>query len=601
MHLPAYACPGQLARNFGAKGFFRPPESRVHRHAPPVFVARFASMLFVLAAALWTASPAQTQYASMQEGSADAMSAASVSEQEPQAGYTGLSLKSAAPLEDMTPKYLEGVPGMEDRASSFSSAMSYAAQFSDLATTGPLANLSLRLCAELAVENNLSLVNSRRDLEISKSSLREAEAFFIPFVDLVGTSSYRETRTDWKDTPLRDGETHRITQNAQSGKVQAGVNLPSGGSVSASAGPERTRSTSGSGPGGGSLTYENSGELRLDQPLLRGAGFDVGTANLRSSRLSQISQQITYRLAERNTVLTVVQQYFRLLQAAQDLRVSREAIAEKHRFLEETRVRYEKGRVAESAILRAELQVLQEEESAVRLRQTFNDRLENLALTLGLEPGTSLSVQDVTADLARRGRVKIPSLEEAITVGMSHRLELLQSQISIEQAAISLAVARKNVLPDLNFTAGASTSDTDRTLGGSTDFEDNAWDTGLELRIPLPNIGRREALRRAALSLDKSRTNRLSRERDITQEIKSAHRAVKTSESGLAILERTVEQARKNLELVNGQFEVGFVTILDVRQAQDDLFANESSLNTTLLNYQISIAQLYVALGQPLI
>lgn len=472
----------------------------------------------------------------------------------------------------------------------------------DAPTTGPLADLSLRQCLLLALEHNYTLLNARRDLEISDSSLRESEAFFIPYVELVGEATYGETRVQAPSVfGDRPGPRTRVTQNTQEGRIEVGENLPTGGRITASAASARTRGATDSGPGGGNVAYESDAGVRLTQPLLRGGGFDVGLAPLRQARLSHLAQSLNYRLGERNILVQVIQQYFDLLQAGQDLHVGRDALAEKLRFLEETRIKYQMGRVAESEILRAELQHLQEQENTIRRQQSFTERGERLALLLGLPPENELSVQDITDELVRRGKVSIPPLDEALRLGLTSRIELLLSEIQHEQARISLDVARNDVLPSLDVTSGYITSDRARSLGASYDLEDNAWDVGLGLRIPLPNIGRREALRRAALQVKKAATAREDLERQIIQEIKTAHRTVQSAEAGLTILAKTVEQARKNLELINGSFEVGMATITEVRLAQDDLFAVQTRYNNTLLDYQVAIARFYVAVGQPLL
>ena len=81
---------------------------------------------------------------------------------------------------------------------------------------------------------------------------------------------------------------------------------------------------------------------------------------------------------------------------------------------------------------------------------------------------------------------------------------------------------------------------------------------------------------------------------------RTAHRSVLTTEANLTLLRKTVDQARRNLELINGSLEVGFSTITEVRLAQDDLFSAETRYNNALLNYQVALAELYVALGLPL-
>jgi outer membrane protein len=127
--------------------------------------------------------------------------------------------------------------------------------------------------------------------------------------------------------------------------------------------------------------------------------------------------------------------------------------------------------------------------------------------------------------------------------------------------------------------------------------EENSWDANLSLKVPLPNIGRRESFKRSQLNLDKILTDQLQREREIIREVKQAYRSVKSSESSLIILKRTVEQSRKSLEQELGRFDVGLSTSNDVRKAQDDLFEAQTRYFNELLNYQINIARLYKALG----
>lgn len=595
--------PDGWRRGFVDRGRYR---GLIRRSCIGVVLAVFAIGIFAVGAAaqpatgsVSTPDPAMAPLSASESAALSASESAAAPASTPAPSMEDLqpTLKLKGPEEPMAPRFIQRVPEAAGRKEE-SSEREFL--YADVATTSPLSNLTLKKCILLAMDNNFSLINARRDVAISRSSLRESEAFFIPFVELIGSSTYSESATNVIDPATGNTTRVRTTQNQQQGRAQVTQNFATGGNIVVGGGTTRTRDGLGTGPRGGDLVYDNEVDASITQPLLKGAGFDVGTANLRQARLSKMNQDITYRLHERDTVLQVIQNYFQLLQAAQELRVSRDALAEKLRFLEETRIKFQKGRVAESEILRAELQYLQEKETAVGRRQTFNDRRENLALTLGLNPDTPLSVQDVSGILSKRGRYVIPGIQESLALGLNSRLELLQSSIAYERARINVQVARNNVLPNLDLTAGYTTSDSDNTLGGATDLENNNWDAGLELRIPLPNIGAKEQRRRAELTLEKTRTNWDDEERQITEQILSAHRAVESAESSLAILERTVEQAKKNLELINGSFEVGYSTITEVRLAQDDLFQAQTNYNNTLLNYQIAIAQFYVAVGQEL-
>ncbi len=487
--------------------------------------------------------------------------------------------------------------------------------FPDVDPNEPYAGLELPELVEIAVANNLGLQNMRRSVRIARSQLRSSQADFIPFVDLVGSTRYSHfrdqgatrtvTETDADgETTTTQRDTVRNTETITNiGGVETGVQLPTGGSLTGDASMRRqdTHITDGGGVAGGDKTYDSVAEVRYIQPLLRGAGTDVGMADLRRARLREMDQIMNDQLSQRDVTLNVISAYFNILQTARQLQVSRDSIRERLRFLEETQVRFDVGRVDESEILRAEIQYLQELETAISRRRTLDDQRENLLILLGLPLDTPISIVEITDELADRGRVQTPLPQDAVEEALNNRLELMRSDISLALSEIDLRVARNDVLPQLNFDAGYSRSETSGSYTSAMGFENEGWDAGLSVRVPLVNIQRREAARRSLLSLEQDQTNRLATERNLIQDVLSTHRSVQATEAQLTILRKSVEQARRSLELINGRFEVGYASVTEVRLAQDDLFAAETRYSNALLNYQIQLANLYVAMGRPLL
>lgn len=478
--------------------------------------------------------------------------------------------------------------------------------FPDVDPDEPYALLTLDRLIAVALEGNLNLLNGERGLLIARSSVRSAEATFIPFVDLVADSRLSEERNQNATRTDSSGDSRGTTRETgtfrNSAGLESGVTLPTGGQVSVDAAQSRSdsRVTDGGGVLADDDAWASDANVRFVQPLLRGAGSTVATADLRRSRISEIDRQIAFNLSRRDVALNVIQSYLRLLQIARQLQVSRDAIVERVRFLEETQIRFNVGRVDESAILRAELNYLSELETAISRRQSLDDERENMLILLGLPLETPISFIDITPQLAERGRVDIPDMELAVEEALSDRLELMRADLSLALAELDLKLAMNDVLPDLDFDAGYGRSDQGDNYGDINGWESSSWDAGLSLRIPLVNIRRREAARRSAISLEQEETSRLQTVRDIVREVRRAHRAVLSTEAQLTILSKNVEVARKSLDLINGRFEVGFANITEVRLAQDDLFAAETRYSNTLLNYQLVLARLYVALGRSL-
>lgn len=500
--------------------------------------------------------------------------------------------------------YMESMPVMGD------DYLTTDIVFADVDESSPFSELYLIDLLQIASDRNFDLINARRDVTISESSVTEEQGFFVPFVDFV--SSGRVSRAtddnarDFRNFSRETGQ-ESLGYDLSTG-LELRQNLPTGGTITGnfteSRSKNRTSQVSGSTE---SRNYGADASVRFSQPLLQGSGLltgdgtDIGTAALRRARISQQSEYINNRLSQRDIYQRVISQYFQILQFKQQLVVSRDAIRIRYRFLDETRIKYSVGRVAESEILRAQIQFLQEVETAIRRQQSLDDARENLLILLGLPLDTPISLVDITGELVERGRFDIPPVDTALDLARNGRMELQRSDLQIESSKIERQLAENGILSELDFDVGASIFDSDDDFAGANEFDRTSADAGLTLRIPLSNrIAERERIKRAGLRYEQSATNRLALQRDIEQEVLQSHRGVLTTEARLTVLQRQVEQARRNLELINGSFEVGFASVTEVRLAQDDLFDAETSFKNAILGYQINISQLYIAMGLPL-
>ncbi|MBI5154785.1 TolC family protein, partial [Candidatus Poribacteria bacterium] len=254
--------------------------------------------------------------------------------------------------------------------------------FSNVPPDSHYAELVLDDLVAIVLEGNFDLVNSRRSVQIARSAATSSQAFFLPFVDLVSSARVEQTRdpdSTSTDRPAKE-TTRTTTADTEEGGLEMGQELPTGGRLTFDATQSRvgTRDASGDGIFEDDNAFDSRGEVRFIQPLLRGGGTDVGTADLRRSRLREMDSILTDKIAQRDRVLEVIRQYFQILQFKQQLLVSADAIRERYRFLDETRVKYEVGRVAESEILRAEIQFLQEIETAINRQQQLDNARESL-------------------------------------------------------------------------------------------------------------------------------------------------------------------------------------------------------------------------------
>lgn len=475
--------------------------------------------------------------------------------------------------------------------------------------------LSIEKAVDLALKHNFGLQSSKLDVAISASEYKQERYEFVPFVDLLSGVQYTDTKTG-----IETGSgLERTNQSEGNVGVRVTQNLPTGGDLSLqntvsrfriddefrveTVDPETGRVTDVSRDSMVTREYENSLEFTARQPLLRGGGFSVGLANLRLSRLNNISSDLSDYIRRRDVALSVIQQYVFILQRQMDARVSIDAIVEKEDFLSETQLKVDFGEIAETEIGRAEISLLNEQERSERLRRSFLDSRDGLLVLIGAPLDSPLRLREEIPEIVELSELGLADREMCVREALSNRPELIQSDISIRRANINLQLAKNGVLPFLDLEGSYSDSENGRHLRDANSLDDSRrWSIGAFLDIPFPNMANREALKRSRYRLEQAHIARRRLELDISDQVHRLFRALGTNSTRVKVLEKSVALAELNLKQVNIRFYEGEgnTTIIDIRSAQDDLFENRTVYNNARLQYYSDLASLYRAIGRPL-
>jgi len=483
--------------------------------------------------------------------------------------------------------------------------------------TGTVEGLSLPLsldhCIQLALAHNFGLQNSRRDVEMAKSTYR-AEVFeFVPFVDLFSGYAYADSKTGLRQgSDVEQTRSHDVNVG-----LQAKQNFPTGGDVSIgqvvdrkrvseqarveTVDPVTGRVSEVSHPSARESVWEKSLEVTARQPFLRGGGLSVGMADLRLARLGQIEATVKDQILRRNLVLSVVGGYFTILQRQLDARVSLDAIREKNRFYEETMTKHKLGEIAESEIWRAKIQWLQEQQRSRQLEQSFLDSLDALLVLMGLPLETTYRLREFTGQVADLSTLGLADSDSCVREALAKRPEIVLADLALHRARINVELARNGILPSLDLEASYKDKEPETHLRDVRSLDNRrAWSFGALFDVPFPNMSNREALKRARLGLEQAETDRKSLDRSITEEVRRLQRALLANRTRVDILAETVALAERSLQLENARFFYGENTSTEVRQAQDDLFQARTDYNNAMLRYQSDLAGLYRAVGRPL-
>lgn len=328
----------------------------------------------------------------------------------------------------------------------------------------------------------------------------------------------------------------------------------------------------------------------LNQPLLQGAGFEIGRLPLTKAYLDEENNLLGLRSTVIDNITKVVLAYRTYLQQIKQFDLNKSSVLQSREQFRMDKARVEAGRSPKNDLLNSgrnsatneftfEGQLDALEESRLALLRTMNVSLESQILPL--------DVPDFDLDPDH-----LPTVDEAMKIAMANSPAYLQQLITYRKTELDYMVAQNNTLWALNLTAGiTSAGASDNTLGRSIqkafDFRDRTVSAGLSLAIPVNDPSREDNLANARIAIRTAKINLSQAEENLKQTITNGLQTIKQGIIQLRFARIASALAQRVLDAKRVELAAGRVTNFEYTQTQDTLIqAQNSELNTriSLLN-----------------
>jgi outer membrane protein TolC len=333
-----------------------------------------------------------------------------------------------------------------------------------------------------------------------------------------------------------------------------------------------------------SRSFEDTflGQVSLSQLL-----FDFGktAASVDAARkLAEVSRY-DIELQRQLVTLAVKEAYINTLFAQRLIRVQRQALERADLNLKSVRGFYEVGTRPKSDVVRAEVDVANARVDTIRA-----DNLERLArVALNTAIGVAATTKfDLVDNLVY---IKVTdSAEDLVSEALKRRPEYQQGKLRIETAESLLKRSFRDFFPDIVGTG---------SYGGVRTDLNESWTAGISLNWSIFDGGNRLArYREAKAILDASQQRLKATELDISREVEQTRSTVVESDERILAAQAAVASAQENFRLVQGRFDAGVGTILDLTDAQLALTQAQNTEAQALADFRIALARLDRALGR---
>jgi len=188
------------------------------------------------------------------------------------------------------------------------------------------------------------------------------------------------------------------------------------------------------------------------------------------------------------------------------------------------------------------------------------------------------------------------TLDLAIELAMSSRLDLFTQVDRIQDRARKVDVAANAFLPDLNLLVDASVPGSSSAIG-DLDFRRTDYSAGLALDLPVDQMLERTNYRRSLIDYEAAIRGYESTVDTVKLQVLDAWRAMQEAEKNYEISLTSVQINERRVEEAELRAELGLGNIQDTVDAQNDLINARTALSGALVDHNVAKLALWRDIG----
>jgi len=351
----------------------------------------------------------------------------------------------------------------------------------------------------------------------------------------------------------------------------------------------------------GSQSSSRSGtvyQANLSQPLFRADRW----FQLQAAEASSEQAALELSAIEQNLILQSAETYFAVLRAQDTLASTKAEEAALKRQLDQANERFDVGLSDKTDVLEAQAGFDTARANRIIANRQVEDAFQALITLTNREHPALEGIEHSLPILA-------PTPNDAkawVDTAAAQNLNLQASNYAVNAAADTLRQRKSGHAPTLDAVASYQKGDND-SLGftnsgapGQPTFRSDAEQRsiGLQLNIPLYSGGLTSSqVREAYQRLNQSEQLRESLRRQVVQDTRNLHRAVNTDVETVQARKQSIISNQSALEATEIGYQVGTRNIVDVLDAQRQLYESVRTYNDARYDYILNNLRLKQAAG----
>jgi outer membrane protein len=320
----------------------------------------------------------------------------------------------------------------------------------------------------------------------------------------------------------------------------------------------------------------------------------INNLNLGIADLQAKQADLDYAAAQQDLLLRASTAYFAVLQANASLQLAAASQKAFKNQLEQAQKRYEVGLVAVTDVANAQANYDKANADIITARNALENAQSALATITGKLPS---ELDDVRTSLSTPSPDPA-NPEEWINLATKQNISLQSAQIGGQISQENIAINRAARMPTVDLTGQYGYNSALSQFNGRQS-SNLAASIGLQVSVPLYTGGRINAKsRQAAYQYQQTQNEIENLRRTVQQGTANDYRGVITSISEITAYGQSVESARTSLAATEAGYQVGTRTIVDVLNAQIQVFSAMANFLNARYSYLTNYLKLKADTGQ---
>jgi outer membrane protein len=338
-------------------------------------------------------------------------------------------------------------------------------------------------------------------------------------------------------------------------------------------------------------------QATLSQPIFRADRWYQFQA------AKDVNEQAILQLSatEQNLILQSAQDYFTVLRTEDNLASTKAEEAAFKRQLDQSNERFDVGLSDKTDVLQAQASYDTARANRIVAKRQVDDAFQALATLTNREYN---SIEGIVHTLP----VLPPTPNDAkawVDTASQQNLNLLASNYAVTAAEKTLSQRKAGHAPTVDAVASYKRGDNDAFGFSNPNFTGQNYggdveqrSIGIELNVPIYSGGLTSSQVREAYSrLNQSEQQRESLRRQVVENTRNLHRAVNTDVEQVQARKQSIISNQSALEATEIGYQVGTRNIVDVLDAQRQLYSSVRDYNNTRYDYILDNLRLKQAAG----